>query len=251
MTHQQHLQMGLRKGMAILIYYVVGETKFQAALLADDSVVGRGGKGENRLWKRVTPIVTEFAWLPPAIAESFCRTALYRETARTYHAFDIPHLGLETKRFDAYMRVEDIFYLGDTRSADDLTCFAFNSSVLGSLTAPCSSGSARAGIFTDISLLFFPYSKDSPLHIGDPPSWGVRALFCGSIQAEKSPSQIVIKGDNRAVIDLMTHKGKFRRTDLPVLLHEAQHLLSFSLPPSPGQCHTHFDDGTHREQNVG
>ena len=89
-THQQHLQMGLRKGMAILIYYVVGETKFQAALLADDSVVGRGGKGENRLWKRVTPIVTEFAWLPPAIAESFCRTALYRETARTYHAFDIP-----------------------------------------------------------------------------------------------------------------------------------------------------------------
>ena len=119
-THQQHLQMGLRKGMAILIYYVVGDTKFQAVLLADDSFVGRGGKGENRLWKRVTPIVTEFAWLPPAIAESF---ALYRETARTYHAFDIPHLGLETKRFDAYMRVEDIFYLGDTRSADDLAVF--------------------------------------------------------------------------------------------------------------------------------
>ena len=64
-THQQHLQMGLRKGMAILVYYVVGDTKFQAVLLADDSVVGRGAKGENRLWKRVTPIVTEFAWLPP------------------------------------------------------------------------------------------------------------------------------------------------------------------------------------------
>ena len=87
--------MGLRKGMAILIYYVVRDTKFQGVLLADDSVVGRGGKGENRLWKRVTPIVTEFAWLPPDIAESFCRTALYRETARTYHAFNIPHLGLE------------------------------------------------------------------------------------------------------------------------------------------------------------
>ena len=109
MTHQHHLQMGLRKGIAILIYYVVGETKFQAVLLAEDSVVGRGGKGENRLWKRVTPIVTEFAWLPPAIVESFCRNAWYRETTRTYHAFDIPHLGLETKRFDAYMRGHLLF----------------------------------------------------------------------------------------------------------------------------------------------
>ena len=46
-THQQHLEMGLRKGMAILVYYVVGDTKFQAVLLAHDSVVGRGGKGDN------------------------------------------------------------------------------------------------------------------------------------------------------------------------------------------------------------
>ena len=122
-THQQHLQMGLRKGMAILVYYIVGDTRFQAVLLAHNSVVGRGGKSDNRLWKRVTPTVTEFAWLPPAVAESFCRTALYKEEARTYHAFDIPHLGLETKRFDAYMKIEDIFYLGDTRSADDLAVF--------------------------------------------------------------------------------------------------------------------------------
>ena len=75
-THQQHLQMGLRKGMAILLYYVVGNTHYQAVLIAEDSVVNRGGKGENRLWKRVTPTVTEFAWLPPNIAESFCRNAL-------------------------------------------------------------------------------------------------------------------------------------------------------------------------------
>ena len=106
--------------MAILVYYVVGDTKFQAA---QDSVLGRGGKSDNRLWKCVTPIVTEFAWLPPAIAESFCSTALYREDARTYHAFNTPHLGLETKRFEAHMLIEDIFYLGDTRSADDLAVF--------------------------------------------------------------------------------------------------------------------------------
>ena len=91
--------------------------------LSTFSVVGRGGKGENRLWRRVTPTVTEFAWLPPNIAESFCRNALYRQTARTYHAFDIPHLGLDTPRFVTDMRVEDILFLGDTRSADDLAVF--------------------------------------------------------------------------------------------------------------------------------
>ena len=122
-THQQHLQMGLRKGMAILMYYVGGNTQYQAVLIAEDSVVNRGGKGENRLWKRVTPTVTEFAWLPPNIAGSFCRNALYRETARTYHAFDIPHLGLDTTSFVADVHVEDILFLGDTRSADDLAVF--------------------------------------------------------------------------------------------------------------------------------
>ena len=50
-----HLQMGLRKGMAILIFYVVGNTHYQAVLIAEESVMNRGGRGENRLWKRVTP----------------------------------------------------------------------------------------------------------------------------------------------------------------------------------------------------
>ena len=76
MTHQQHLQMGLRKGMAILIYYVVENTHYQAVLIAEESVMNRGRRGENRLWKRVTPSVTEFAWLPPNIAESFCKCTL-------------------------------------------------------------------------------------------------------------------------------------------------------------------------------
>ena len=123
MTHQQHLQMGLRKGMAILIYYVVGKTHYQAVLIAEESVMNRGGKGENRLWKRVTPSVTEFAWLPPNIAESFCKNALYRVTERTYCAFDTPHLGLDTENFVADVFVENILYLGDTRSADDLAVF--------------------------------------------------------------------------------------------------------------------------------
>ena len=96
----------------ILIYYVVGRTHYQAVLIAEESVVNGGGKGENRLWKRVTPTVTEFAWLPPNIAESFCRNALYRVTERTYHAFDIPHLGLDTTSFVADVFVEGHFVSG-------------------------------------------------------------------------------------------------------------------------------------------
>ena len=68
MTHQQHLQMGLRKGIAILIYYVVENTHYQAVLIAEESVMNRGRRGENRLWKRVTPSVTEFACLPTLLS---------------------------------------------------------------------------------------------------------------------------------------------------------------------------------------
>ena len=93
-THQQHLQMCLRKGMAILVYYVVESTRYQVVLLAQESVLRTGGKSENRLWKRVSPYVTEFAWLPPAIAESFCGKALYRDNDRVYFPFNQPHLGL-------------------------------------------------------------------------------------------------------------------------------------------------------------
>ena len=46
-----------------------------------------------------------------------------------------------------------------------------------------------------------------------------------------SPSQLLIKGDNRAVIDFMTSQGKYRRPDLQQLLEEAQHVIAFSLPP--------------------
>ena len=45
------------------------------------------------------------------------------------------------------------------------------------------------------------------------------------------PSRIIIKGDNRPIIDFMNSVGKLRRTDLQRLLTDAQHALAFSLPP--------------------
>ena len=46
-----------------------------------------------------------------------------------------------------------------------------------------------------------------------------------------TPSRLLIKGDNRAVIDFMTNAGKFRRADLQQSLQSAHHLLAFRLPP--------------------
>lgn len=61
--HQQHIQLGLRKGMSVLIYYRVKDPGyenqvFQAVLLAHESVTNRAQKTENKLWKRVVPSVT-------------------------------------------------------------------------------------------------------------------------------------------------------------------------------------------------
>ena len=55
--------------MAVLVYYRVQRGPhvnevFQAVLIAHESTVTRGKKTENKLWKRVVPSETEFAWLP-------------------------------------------------------------------------------------------------------------------------------------------------------------------------------------------
>ena len=67
--HQQHIQLGLGKGMAVLVYHRVQTGSyvnevFQAVLIAHESVANRGKKTDNKLWKRVVPSETEFAWLP-------------------------------------------------------------------------------------------------------------------------------------------------------------------------------------------
>ena len=56
--HKQHIQMGLRKGMAVLVYYRVEggphvNEVFQAVLIAHESAAIRGKKNDNKLWKRV------------------------------------------------------------------------------------------------------------------------------------------------------------------------------------------------------
>ena len=57
--NQQHIQLGLRKGMPVLVYYRVQSGAhvneiFQAVLIAQESVANRGKRTENRLWKRLS-----------------------------------------------------------------------------------------------------------------------------------------------------------------------------------------------------
>ena len=119
--NQQHIQLGLRPGMSILLYYRVKGSEyegqvFQAVLLAHDSITNRGKKSENKLWKRVVPSMTEFAWLPPDIAWAFCGDALRRRQECRYLSFSEPHMGLNGPSFHAEILVEDMLFLGDTRS---------------------------------------------------------------------------------------------------------------------------------------
>ena len=126
--HQQHIQLGLRKGMTVLVYYRVQSGPqvnevFQAVFIAQESVANRGKKTDNKLWKRVVPSKTEFAWLPPDIAWAFCSDALRRRGDCRYLAFHEAHMGLQGRAFQANIFIVDMVFLGDTRSAEELAVF--------------------------------------------------------------------------------------------------------------------------------
>ena len=61
-------------------------------------------------------------------------------------------------------------------------------------------------------------------------------LLAGRYLPTHTSNKIIIKGDNRPVIDFMSNTGKYRRTDLQQLLEGAQHTLALATlysPPSP------------------
>ena len=87
------------------------------------SAATRGKNTENRLWKRVVPSETEFAWLPPDIAWAFCSDALRRRSDCQYLAFHEAHMGLHGRAFQANIFIADMVFLGDTRSAEELAVF--------------------------------------------------------------------------------------------------------------------------------
>ena len=97
--HQQHIQLGLRKGMAVLVYYRVQSGPyvnevFQAVLIAHESAATRGKKTENKLWNEWSlqrPSLPGF----PRYCMGICSDALRRRRDCRYLAFHEAHMGLQ------------------------------------------------------------------------------------------------------------------------------------------------------------
>ena len=63
---KQRIQMGLRSGNTVLIYFRSGVGHYQSVLiaLAADLHTNKPWQGQHKFWKYVSPIRTYFAWLP-------------------------------------------------------------------------------------------------------------------------------------------------------------------------------------------
>ena len=111
--HKQHIQLGLRKGMAVLVYYRVQDglhanKVFQAvSMRIKFSRLSSSNMSLLRLVERTLKTgfgnelssETEFTWLPPDIAWAFCSDALRRRSDCQYLAFYEAHMGLHGTPF--------------------------------------------------------------------------------------------------------------------------------------------------------
>ena len=101
--HQQHIQLGLRKGMAVLVYYRVQggphvNTVFQAVLIAHESAATRGKKTENKLWNELSPQRLSLPGFPLTLhgpsAVMLCAgdaiANIWPSTRRTWDCMDVP-----------------------------------------------------------------------------------------------------------------------------------------------------------------
>ena len=75
---KQRIQIGLRNGNTVLIYFRSGVDHYQSVLiaLASDLSTQKPWQGQDKFWKYVSPIRTYFAWLPEQLALTYCRAAL-------------------------------------------------------------------------------------------------------------------------------------------------------------------------------
>ena len=75
---KQRIQMGLRKGNTVLIYFRSGVVHYQFVLiaLAADLSNSKPRLGQRKFWRYVSPLRTYFAWLPYQLAFTYCRAAL-------------------------------------------------------------------------------------------------------------------------------------------------------------------------------
>ena len=120
---RQKIQTGLRKGNTVLVHFRSGVVCHQCVLIMLDAELpkGRPRQGQHKYWRYVSPQRTYFAWLPETLARTYCSNAL--------DAFgQIPYgeVGyLEPGTTDVYRTIflQNIYHIGDTKSAQELDVF--------------------------------------------------------------------------------------------------------------------------------
>ena len=120
---KQRIQMGLRSGNTVLICFRRGVGHFQSVLiaLAADLHTTKPWQGQHKFWKYVSPLRTYFAWLPEQLARTYCSAALDRRSDLPYG--EVHHLQGSEDDLRHSLVFQNIYHIGDTKSAQELEVF--------------------------------------------------------------------------------------------------------------------------------
>ena len=120
---KQRIQMGLRSGNTVLICFRSGVGHFQSVLiaLAADLHSNKPWQGQRKFWKYVSPIRTYFAWLPERLARTYCSAALNKCPDIPYG--EVYHLQGRDEDEKHSLVFQNIYHIGDTKSAQELEVF--------------------------------------------------------------------------------------------------------------------------------
>ena len=120
---KQKIQMGLRKGNTALVYFSSGVVHYQCVLimLASDLSSSKPKHGQHKYWRYVSPLRTYFAWLPETLARTYCREALDMQS-RIPNG-EVHHLQGEAYDVHHSLVFQNIYHIGDTKSAKELEVF--------------------------------------------------------------------------------------------------------------------------------
>ena len=115
--------MGLRSGNTVLICFRSGVGHFQSVLiaLAADLHSNKPWQAQHKFWKYVSPIRTYFAWLPERLARTYCSAALNKCPEIPYG--EVHHLEGSDEDEKHSLVFQNIYHIGDTKSAQELEVF--------------------------------------------------------------------------------------------------------------------------------
>ena len=86
-----------------------------------ESFTNKPWQGQHKFWKYVSPIRTYFAWLPEQLARTYCSAALDRRSDLPYG--EVHHLQGREDEFRHSLAFQNIYHIGDTKSAQELEVF--------------------------------------------------------------------------------------------------------------------------------